>query len=44
MWKKARIKEFLRLRDRQIRTVSLRLPNGTKISRPVQLGIHLEIV
>jgi len=43
MWKKARIDELLQGRDDQIRTVSLRLPERTKISRPVQLVIPLEI-
>jgi len=40
MWKKARIDEILR---GQIRTVSLRLPDRTKISHPVQFVIPLEI-
>jgi len=39
MWLKARIDEILQGRDGQIRTVSLRLPDRTKISRPVQLVI-----
>jgi len=43
MWKKARIDELLRGRDGQIRTVSLRLQDRSKISRPVQLVIPLEI-
>ena len=42
-WKKARIDELLRGRDGQIRTVSLRPPDRTKISRPVQLVIPLDI-
>jgi len=42
MWKKARIHELLQGRDGRIRTVSL-LPDRTKISRPVQLVIPLEI-
>ena len=43
MWKKAPIDELLQGRDGQIRTVSLRLADRTKISRPVQLVIPLEI-
>ena len=44
MWKKARIDELLQGRDGRIRTVSrLLLPDRTKISRPVQLVIPLEI-
>ena len=43
MWKKARIDELLQWRDGRIRTVSLLLPDRTKISRPVQLVIPLEI-
>jgi len=42
-WKKARVDELLEGRDGRIRTVSLLLPDRTKISRPVQLVIHLEI-
>ena len=43
MWKKARIHELIPGRDGQIRTVKLRLPDRTEISRPVQLAIPLEI-
>jgi hypothetical protein len=43
MWKKARIDELLQCCDGRIRTVSLLLPDRTKISRPVQLVIPLEI-
>ena len=43
MWKKARIDELIPGRDCLIRTVKLRLPDRTKISRPVQLVIPLEI-
>jgi hypothetical protein len=43
MWKKARIDELIRGKDCQIRKVSLRLPDRTKISHPVQLVIPLEI-
>ena len=43
MWKKARIDELIPGRDGQIRTVQLRPPDRTKISRPVQLVIPLEI-
>ena len=43
MWKKARIHELLQGRDGRIRTVSLLLPHITKISRPVQLVIPLEM-
>ena len=43
MWKKARIDELIPGRDSLIRTVKLRLPDRTKISRPVQLVIPLEI-
>jgi len=43
MWKRAQIDELLQGRDGQIRTVSLRLPDRTKINRPVQLVIPLEI-
>jgi len=43
MWKKARIDELIPGRDAQIRMVKLRLPDRTKISRPVQLVILLEI-
>jgi len=43
MWKKARIDELIPGRDGQILTVNLRLPDRTKISRPVQLAIPLEI-
>ena len=39
MWKKARIDELIPGRDAQFRTVKLRLPDRTKISRPVQLVI-----
>jgi hypothetical protein len=42
MWKKARIDELLQVRDSQIRTVTLRPTDITKISRPVQLVIPLE--
>jgi hypothetical protein len=42
MWKKARIDELIQGRDRLIRTVNLRLPDSTKISRRVQLAIPLE--
>jgi hypothetical protein len=42
MWKKARIDELIPGREGQIRTVKLRLPDRTKISRPVQLAIPLE--
>jgi hypothetical protein len=44
MWKNARIDELIPSRDGQIRTVKLRLPDRTKISRPMQLVIPLEIV
>jgi hypothetical protein len=43
MWKRARIDELIPGRDGQIRTVKLCLPDRTKISRPVQLVIPLEI-
>jgi hypothetical protein len=43
MWKKARIDELLQGRDGRIRTLNLFLPDRTKISRPVQLVIPLEI-
>ena len=43
MWKKARIDELIPGRDGQFRTVKLRLPDRTKISRPVQLVIPLDI-
>ena len=43
MWKNARIDELIPGRDGQIRTVNLHLPDRTKISRPVQLVIPLEI-
>ena len=45
MWKKAWIddKPLIPGRDGLIRTVKLRLPDRTKISRPVQLVIPLEI-
>jgi len=43
MWKKARIDDLIPGRDGQIRTVKLRLPDKTKISRSVQLVIPLEI-
>ena len=43
MWKKARIDELIPGRDGQIQTVQLRLTDRTKISRPVQLVIPLEI-
>jgi hypothetical protein len=43
MWKKARIDELITGRDGHIRTVNLRLPDRTRISRPVQLVIPLEI-
>ena len=40
---KAWIDELLQGRDGQIQTISYRLPDRTKISRPVQLVIPLEI-
>jgi hypothetical protein len=43
MWKKVRIEELLRGRDGQIRTVSLCHLDRTKISRPVQVVISMEI-
>jgi hypothetical protein len=43
MWKKTRIDELIAGRDGHIRTVNLRLPDRTRISRPVQLVIPLEI-
>jgi len=43
MWKKALIDELLQGCDSRIRTVSLLLPDRTKISCPVQLVIPLEI-
>ena len=43
MWKKARIDKLIPGRDGLIRMVKLRLPDRTKISRPVQLVIPLEI-
>jgi len=43
MWKRARINELHQGRDGQVRTVSLCHPDRTKISRPVQLVIPLEI-
>jgi len=43
MWNKVWIDELLQRRDGRIRTVSLLLPDRTKISRPVQLVIPLEI-
>ena len=43
LWKKARIDELIPGRDGLIRTVKLRLPDKTKISRPVQLVIPLEV-
>jgi len=43
MWKKAQIYELIPGHDGQIRTVKLRLPDRTKISRPMQMFIPLEI-
>jgi hypothetical protein len=43
MWKKARIDELLQGRDGRIRRDSLLLPDRTKIRRPVQLVISVEI-
>ena len=43
IWKKARIDELIPGRDGHIRTFNLRLPDRTKIIRPVQLVVPLEI-
>jgi len=43
MWQKARIDELLQDRFGRIRTVSILLPDRTKIRRTVQLVILLEI-
>jgi hypothetical protein len=43
MWNNARLNELLQGRDGRIRTVGLLLQDRTKISRPVQLVIPLEI-
>lgn len=43
MWKKARIEELCPGRNNQIRIVILRQPDTTRINRPVQLVIPLEI-
>jgi hypothetical protein len=43
MWKKTRIEDLRLGRGNQIRTVILRQPHTTRISRPVQLVIPLEI-
>jgi len=42
MWKNARIDELIPGRDRQIRTVKIRL-SDRNMSRPVQMVIPLEI-
>jgi hypothetical protein len=43
MWKRALIEQLIEGRDRMIRTVVLRTPEGDKITRPIQLVIPLEI-
>jgi hypothetical protein len=43
MWEKARIEELCLGRDNQIQTVILRQSDKTRISRPVQMVIPLEI-
>jgi len=43
MWKRARIEQLIQGRDGKIRTAVLRTPDGTKITRPIQLVIPLEV-
>jgi hypothetical protein len=43
LWKRARLEDIHPGRDGKIRTVTLRQADGSKISRPVQLVIPLEI-
>jgi hypothetical protein len=43
MWKKALIERLIEGRDGKIRTVVLRMPEGRKITRPIQLVIPLEV-
>jgi hypothetical protein len=43
LWKRARIEELRQGRDGNIRTIVLRTPDGTPLTRPVQLVIPLEI-
>jgi hypothetical protein len=43
MWQRALICETRPGRDGRVRTVILRMANGTKITSPVQLAIPLEI-
>ena len=42
-WKRALIEQLIEGRDRMIRTVVLRAPEGNKITRPIQLVIPLEV-
>jgi hypothetical protein len=43
MWKRAVIEELIEGRDGRVRTVVLRTTEGTKITRPIQLVIPLEV-
>jgi len=43
MWKTAVIEQLIEGRDRMIRTVVFRTPEGNKITRPVQLVIPLKV-
>jgi len=43
MWKRAVIERVIEGRDRRIRRVALRTPEGKEITRPLQLVIPLEV-
>ena len=44
MWKRAVVEQLIKGRDGMIRTVVLRIPEGNKITRPIQLVIPREVV